>query len=157
MTARGYLDVGAEIGITMSHSRPRVSNDNPHSESHFRTMKYRPEFPGRFANVEHARTWAEDHFQWHNFEHCHSGLAGFTSEQVFTGRFEEIAADRQEALDIAFANTPERFVKGAPKVKKPPPFVAINPVVTEDGEVLKPDQVNFPTLSAAKERPPKLH
>lgn len=156
MTARGYLDVGAEIGITMSHSRPRVSNDNPYSESHFRTMKYRPEFPGRFASVSHARTWGESHFQWHNFEHCHSGLAGFTPGQVFTGRFEEVIVERQSALNSAFTKAPERFVNGAPKVKRPPSFAAINPVVTEEGEVTKPDQVNFPTLSAAKKRPPKL-
>ncbi len=157
MTARAYLDVGAEIGVTMSHSRPRVSNDNPHSESHFRTMKYRPDFPGLFENVEHARSWGEGHFQWHNFQHCHSRLAGFTPEQVFTGRFETIAVERQTALDKGFTTAPERFVKGAPKVKRPPPFVAINPVVTEEGQIVKPDQVNFPTLSAAKERQPKLY
>ena len=85
MTAHGYLDQMRELAITCSHSRPRVSNDNPYSESQFKTQKYQPDYPGRFKDIDHARLWIEAYTQWYNAEHHHSGLAGFTPEQVFTG------------------------------------------------------------------------
>ncbi|MEK6748892.1 MAG: integrase core domain-containing protein [Pseudomonadota bacterium] len=86
MIARGYLDLMSELGATCSHNRPRVSNDNAFSESQFKTLKYQPDYPDRFADIAEARTWCEAYFDWYNFQHAHSGLAGFTPEQVFTGR-----------------------------------------------------------------------
>ncbi|MBV1878743.1 MAG: integrase core domain-containing protein [Pseudomonadales bacterium] len=71
-----------ELDVTCSHSRPRVSNDNPFSESQFKTQKYQPDYPGRFNGLSHARNWCEDYFDWYNFEHHHSGLAGYTPEQI---------------------------------------------------------------------------
>jgi putative transposase len=99
MTAHGYLDDMSELDIMCSHSRPRVSNDNPFSESQFKTQKYQPDYPGRFDNEAHARRWCEDYFIWYNDEHHHSGIAGYTPEQVFTGRYNAIAEQKQRALD----------------------------------------------------------
>lgn len=150
MTAHGYLENMKELDITCSHSRPRVSNDNPFSESQFKTQKYQPDYPGRFDTLAHARQWCEDYFDWYNFKHHHSGLAGFTPEQVFTGRYYEVAKHKQRALDERFEKNPERFVKGRPHVKLPPKFVAINPIALKEGADLGvSDQVNFPTLTAA--------
>ncbi len=150
MTAHGYLDSMKELDVTCSHSRPRVSNDNPFSESQFKTQKYQPDYPGRFDRVSHARDWCEDYFDWYNYQHHHSGLAGFTPEQVFTGRVPDVAQQKQEALDKRFETNPERFVQGRPSVKLPPEFVAINPIATDENEDTQlSDCVNFPTLSAA--------
>jgi putative transposase len=148
MTAHGYLEDMKELDVTCSHSRPRVSNDNPFSESQFRTQKYQPDYPGRFISVTHASDWCEDYFQWYNFKHHHSGLSGFTPEQVFTGRHRDIAEQKQQVLDARYQRNPERFVKGRPLVKMPPDYVAINPVSLTPGEATD-DRVNFPTLTAA--------
>lgn len=148
MIAHGYLDEMKALDITCSHSRPRVSNDNPFSESQFKTQKYQPDYPGRFDDVAHARRWCEDYFDWYNHQHHHSGLAGFTPEQVFTGRYIAVAEQKQQALDARYAQNPERFVRGRPKVKLPPEWVAINPLLNDEGEPIV-DHVNFPTLTAA--------
>ena len=142
------LDLMAELAITCSHSRPRVSNDNPCSESQFKTLKQQPDYPGRFESAEHARHWCADYVAWYNFHHQHSGLAYFTPEQVFTGRFMEIAQIRQQALRGAYEAHPERFINGVPKVALPPTEVWINPV--QPDETPESIMVNFPTLPAAR-------
>lgn len=149
MIAHGYLESMMELDVTCSHSRPRVSNDNPFSESQFKTQKYQPDYPGRFDNIAHARRWCENYFRWYNFEHHHSGLSGFTPEQVFTGRYKAVAEQKQRALDARYDRNPERFVKGRPVVKLPPEFVAINPISAEESGEGLADCVNFPTLTAA--------
>ena len=149
MIAHGYLERMMEWDVTCSHSRPRVSNDNPFSESQFKTQKYQPDYPGRFESMAHARHWCEDYFRWYNLEHHHSGLSGFTPEQVFTGRYQGVAEQKQRALDERYKQNPERFVKGRPAVRLPPAFVAINPIPAEDGGKILADHVNFPTLTAA--------
>lgn len=154
MIARSYLDLMGELGVTCSHSRPRVSNDNPYSESQFKTAKAQPDYPGRFENADHARAWFADYVDWYNTEHHHSGLAGFTAEQVFTGRYRAIAADRQVALDAQYRAHPERFVHGPPQAAMPPETVTINPAMPEDPDAAS-EAVNFPTLTAARERQPK--
>ncbi len=128
MIARGYLDLMAEFGVTCSHSRPRVSNDNPTSEAQFKTLKYQPDYPGRFESAEHARRWCADYFAWYNHQHHHSGLGFYTPTQVFTGQYRAIASIREAALDAHYQQHPERFVKGPPKVALPPAQVLINPV-----------------------------
>jgi putative transposase len=138
MTAHGFLDLLAELGVDSSHSRPRVSNDNAFSEAQFKTLKYQPDFPGRFRDVEHARAWCAEFFDWYNHHHQHSGLALFTPADVFHGRIEQLIATRQAGLDTAYAAHPERFVHGRPKAARPPAIVAINP--------LEPD---IPLLSAS--------
>lgn len=118
----------AELGASRSFSRPRVSDDNAFSEAHFKTMKYQPDYPGRFTGVQHGRGWLQEFFGWHNDEHHHAGLALFTPADVFYGRVEEVAEVRQRALDAAYAAHPERFPRGAPIVRRPPAKVQINPV-----------------------------
>ena len=148
MIARGYLDLMGELGVTCSHSRPRVSNDNAFSESQFKMMRYQPDYPRRFASPSHARQWCSEHFDWYNFAHHHRGLAGYTPEQVFTGRFEVVARTRQAALNEQYRCHPERFVNGPPKTQLPPAQVPINPIENE-GDHADVAMVNMPTLPAA--------
>ena len=149
MTAHGYLDQMLELDITCSHSRPRVSNDNPYSESQFKTQKYQPDYPGRFNDINHARLWIKEYVDWYNTEHHHSGIAGFTPEQVFTGSYHEIAKSKQQALDAGYQKHPKRFAKGRPAVSMPSKVVAINPIKPSEDGALVDDRVNFPTLTAA--------
>lgn len=138
------------LGVDQSFSRPRVSNDNPFQESHFKTMKYQPDYPGRFATVEHARAWLQDFFGWHNNDHHHSGLALFTPADVFFERVVTVHAVRQEALDAAFALHPARFPNGAPKAALPPAEVNINPLeamaITVPGETSTASKINAAPL-----------
>ena len=149
MTAHGYLNFMNELDVTCSHSRPRVSNDNPFSESQFKTQKYQPDYPGRFTDSSHARQWCGTYFDWYNVEHHHSGLARFTPEQVFTGRYREVAVQKQRILDKRYERNPERFVHGHPIVPMPPETVAIDPIAETGEDLVIDDRVNFPTLSAA--------
>jgi putative transposase len=113
----GYLY--AELGITRTFSRPQVSNDNPYSESQFKTLKYRPEFPDRFGSVQHARSFGRRFFSWYNTEHRHSGIAMLTPEDVHRGRAARVLEHRREVLERAYAAHPERFVRKPPE---PPPL-----------------------------------
>ena len=120
----------ATLGAQRSFSRPHVSDDNPFSESQFKTMKYQPDYPGRFAGELHARGWLAPFFGWHNDEHHHSNLALFTPADVFFGRVAEVCSVRQVALDAAYEAHPERFPHGAPRVLIPPSEVSINPITS---------------------------
>jgi putative transposase len=153
MTANRYIDLISDMGIVLSHSRPRVSNDNAFSEAQFKTQKYQPDYPGRFQNNAHARRWCEAYFDWYNFDHHHTGLAGYTPEQVFTGRYRDVVADKQQALDERYARHPERFVNGKPHAPLPPSRVVINPPTPEQLAAGGNDQVNFPTLPSTADRP----
>ena len=127
MTSHGFAELLSELGIERSYSRPRVSNDNAFSESHFRTVKYQPDYPGRFQDVRHARRWFSEFFTWYNNEHHHSGLALFTPREVYFGQTKEVAKQREEALLKAYESHPERFVHGVPRQSMPPARVFINP------------------------------
>jgi putative transposase len=118
----------ASLGIDPSFSRPRISDDNPFSEAQFKTLKYQPDYPGKFVGLQQARAWLASFFGWSNDEHHHSGLALFTPAEVFFGRVPQVAAVRQAALDAQYTNHPERFPNGPPKVRLPPQVVAINPI-----------------------------
>ncbi len=120
----------ASLGASRSFSRPRVSDDNAFSEAQFKTLKYQPDYPGRFEGELHARGYLQDFFGWHNDEHHHSGLALFTPSDVFHGRVDQVAAVRQATLDNAYRAHPERFPNGPPRVPLPPAAVHINPLVT---------------------------
>jgi len=120
----------ATLGAQRSFSRPHVSDDNAFSESQFKTMKYQPDYPGRFAGELHARGWLAPFFGWHNDEHHHSNLALFTPADVFFGRIAEVRTVRQTALDAAYDAHPERFPHGAPRVLLPPIEVSINPITS---------------------------
>ena len=117
----------ADLGVTKTHSRPHVSDDNPFSESHFKTLKYRPEFPDRFGSLQHARSFCQDFFPWYNTEHHHSGLGLLTPEVVHSQRAEQVRKLRQQTLDIAYTVHPERFVRKPPQPPALPTEVWINP------------------------------
>ena len=117
----------ADLGVTKSHSRPHVSNDNPFSESQFKTMKYRPEFPERFGSLEDARTFCRDFFSWYNTQHYHSGIGLLTPEQVHDGLAQQIVKERQEVLKKAYDKNPDRFKRGVPTPLTLPQAVWINP------------------------------
>ena len=116
----------SDLGVTKTHSRPHVSNDNPFSESHFKTLKYRPGFPERFGAPEDARGFSRDFFHWYNFEHHHSGLCLLTPADVHRGRATERVAARSRVLEAAYAQHPERFVGGLPLPASVPTTVWIN-------------------------------
>ena len=118
------------LGVQRSFSRPHVSDDNAFSEAQFKTLKYQPDYPGRFASELHARGWLAPFFGWHNDEHHHSNLALFTPADVFFGRVEQVRIVRQSALDAAHLAHPERFPHGAPHVLLPPSEVSINPLTS---------------------------
>lgn len=127
MKSKVVAQLLSDMGITKTHSRPHVSNDNPFSESQFKTMKYRPAFPKCFGCIQDARTFLVDFFQWYNHEHRHSGVALYTPADVHYGRTEEIHQRRQSALDAAYERHPERFVRKPPVAALPPQAVWINP------------------------------
>jgi len=117
----------ADLGVVKTHSRPKVSNDNPFSESQFKTMKYRPEFPERFGSVEHGRAFGHVFFPWYNEAHHHSALGFLTPAVVHYGLADGVRDQRQRVLAAAFAAHPERFVKGTPQPADLPQAVWINP------------------------------
>jgi putative transposase len=116
----------ADLGVTKSHSRPRISNDNPYSEAQFKTMKYRPDYPDFFGSLPDARAWAHGFFPWYNQEHKHSALGLLTPAVVHYGQTETVLRARQVVLDQAYAAHPERFVKGRPSPTRPQSEVWIN-------------------------------
>lgn len=131
MRSDGLAQLLGSLGVERSFSRPHVSDDNAFSESQFKTLKYQPDYPERFASITHARGWCQEFFSWYNDDHQHSGLALFTPADVYYGRVDEVAAVRQLALDGAYAAHAERFPNGAPLVRRPPVSVAINPLSVE--------------------------
>jgi putative transposase len=123
----------ADLGVTKTHSRPHVSDDNPYSESQFRTMKYRPEFPDRFGCIQDSRAFSQGFFRWYNEEHRHSSLGLLTPAMVHYGQAESVLQQRQAVLDVAYQLHPERFVRSAPKPPVLPSEVWINkPVATAE-------------------------
>jgi putative transposase len=127
MIGKPVAQLLADLGVTKSHSRPRVMNDNPYSEAQFKTLKYRPEFPQRFGCLEDARSFCRAFFTWYNHEHYHSGVGLMTPAMVHYGRAEEVRAQRQLALDEAYLRHPERFVRKPPQAPSLPTAVWINP------------------------------
>ena len=105
----------ADLGVTKTHSRPYTSTDNPYSEAHFKTLKYRPEFPDRFDSIEQARDFCRGFFDWYNHQHRHSGIGLMTPAAVHHGRAQALHAGRQRVLEAAYLATPERFVRRPPR------------------------------------------
>ena len=126
MTSKVVAFFLAELGVTKTHSRPYVSNDNPYSESQFKTMKYRPEFPDRFGCYQDAHRFCAEFFPWYNHEHHHSGLGYLTPYEVHYGLAEKRREQRAGALQVAYEKNPQRFVRGLPKPALLPTAVWIN-------------------------------
>jgi transposase InsO family protein len=166
MRSEGLAQLLGSLGVVRSFSRPHVSDDNAFSESQFKTLKYQPDYPGRFTSLAHGRAWCQEFFGWYNDHHQHSGLALFTPADVFFGRIEDVAARRQATLDTAYAAHPERFPNGPPVVRRPPVSVAINPLSVAAASLLDPaapvaeaiaclEVVAPPTTSRSRRRVPK--
>ena len=119
----------ADLGVTKTHSRPQVSNDNPFSEAQFRTLKYCPLFPERFGSLEDGRVFGQSFFRWYNHEHHHSGLGFLTPAIVHFGHAAAVRAQREVVLAAAYTAHPERFVNGPPRAADLPTAVWINPPV----------------------------
>ena len=116
----------SDLGVTKTHSRPYVSNDNPYSESQFKTLKYCPDFPGRFGSIEHARNFCVEFFEYYNGAHRHSGIGLMTPAAVHYRRSEKLREARQETLFEAYSKHPERFVNGVPRAPALPHEAWIN-------------------------------
>lgn len=127
MTAQPVVALLDKLCVGRSHSRPHVSDDNPFSESQFRTLKYHPEFPDRFASFEHAHHFVGEFMGWYNNVHRHSGIAMLTPEMVHRGQADDVLAARHEVMLAAYRAKPERFISGSPKRHVLPSAVWINP------------------------------
>ena len=127
MKAKATALLLADLGVTKSHSRPYTSNDNPFSESCFKTLKYQPQFPKRFGCIEDAKAFCRHFFNWYNRDHHHAGIGLMTPDQVHYGQADAIHAARQNILDRAYAANPERFVRKLPNPPNKPTAVWINP------------------------------
>ena len=126
MTSKPVAFLMADLGVTKTHSRPYVSDDNPYSESQFRTMKYRPEFPDRFGCIQDSRAFCQQFFHWYNQQHRHSGIGLLTPAMVHFGDAQAVLARRQRVLDAAYQAHADRFVRRPPKPLPLPSAVWIN-------------------------------
>jgi putative transposase len=126
MRSKPVAQLLADLGVTKTHSRPYTANDNPYSEAHFKTLKYRPAFPGRFGCVQDARAWARPFFHWYNYQHYHTGLGLMTPASVHHGLAQAVRQQRNHVLLAAYAARPERFVNGPPTAPALPAAVWIN-------------------------------
>jgi putative transposase len=126
MTSKSVAMLLADLGVTKSHSRPHVSDDNPYSEAQFKTLKHHPTFPDRFGSIQDARAFCQGFFGWYNVEHRHSGIGLLTPADVHHGRAEQITLARGVVLDTAYAAHPERFVRKPPQPPRLPEAVWIN-------------------------------
>jgi putative transposase len=127
MTSKPVAFLLADLGVTKTHSRPHVSNDNPYSEAQFKTLKYRPGFPDRFGSLQDARAFCRQFFGWYNTAHRHAGIAMMTPEAVHYGHAAQLHQARAQVLAAAYAAHPERFVRRPPTPKPLPTAVWINP------------------------------
>lgn len=116
MKSKGVSELLVDLGVIKTHSRPHVSNDNPYSESNFKTLKYCPQFPGKFGSLQDARAFCKVFFNWYNKEHHHSGIGLMTPGQVHYNLSQQIYEKRSNVLLEAFEKNPNRF-----KRKKPSP------------------------------------
>jgi putative transposase len=127
MTSKPVTFMLADLGVTKTHSRPHVSDDNPYSESQFKTLKYRPEFLDRFGSIQDARAFCQVFFPWYNHEHHHRGIALLTPDMLHYGMAGAVIEQRQKVLDRAYVRNPERFTHARPKHPLQPTAVWINP------------------------------
>ena len=126
MTSKPVALLLADLGVTQSHSRPHVCDDDPFSEAQFKTLKYRPDFPDRFSSIEAARLHCQDFFAWYNDEHRHTGLGLHTAADVHYGLADAVRDKRADVLDAAYAAHPERFVRKPPQPPTMPTTAWIN-------------------------------
>lgn len=147
MKSHSVAQLLATLGVTKSHNRPHVSNDNPFSESQFKTLKYRPEFPDRFGSQQDAHGFCGRFFPWYNHEHYHWGIGLLTPATVHYGQAEEALAARRQVLQAAYTAHPERFVRKPPEPPELPAAVWINPPAHsgKTPQIHNPNHSNFVT------------
>ena len=136
MRSKLLAELLSKLDAVRSFSRPHTSNDNPFSESAFKTLKYHPTFPKRFHGDVDGRAFCKPYFDWYNDEHHHSGIALLTPAEVHFGRADEALKRRHQVKLAGYHAHPERFVKGPPRIDEIPRVVYINPpprVVTSTG------------------------
>ena len=138
MRSKPVASLLVDLDVTNSHSRPHVSDDNPYSESQFKTMKYRPEFPDRFGCIEDARAHCQAFFPWYNAQHCHSGIGYMTPHSVHYGLAADMRVIRQASLDAAFLAHPNRFKHKRPQLPPMPTAAWINPPSQEKNPISEP-------------------
>jgi putative transposase len=134
----------SDLGVAKSHSRPQVSNDNPYSESQFKTMKYCPQFPDRFGGPQHGRQFCRGFFDYYNNDHRHAGIELLTPATVHYGRAEHVLAQRHETMLAAYRAHPERFVNGPPRLSDLPQQVWINPPVKKEQPLIVTPSMSSP-------------
>jgi putative transposase len=134
MISQTLAQLLGKLGVVKSHTRPYTPDDNPFSEAHFKTMKYRPDYPDRFESLDAARAWARRFFAWYNNEHRHSSLGLMTPAVVHYGQAAFLTAQRQVTLHAAYEAHPERFVKGLPQPPELPDAVWLNPPTPEGSD-----------------------
>lgn len=127
MRSKCVADLLVDLHVISSHGRPHVSDDNPYSESQFKTLKYRPQFPDRFGCLQDARAYCQAFFDWYNNRHRHSGIGHMTPANVHFELAESIRLARQATMDAAFLANPHRFRNGPPRIPALPTAVWINP------------------------------
>ncbi len=142
MTSKGVAQLLADLDVTKSHSRPYVSNDNPFSESHFKTLKYRAEFPRRFGSYQDTRAFNRAFFTWYNTQHRHSAIALLSPFDVHYGRADDILRARHQKLLQAYRAHPERFVSGPPQLPALPEAVWINPPLPRPDSPKEPSTIH---------------
>lgn len=138
MRSKPVASLLVDLDVAKSHSRPHVSDDNPYSESQFKTMKYRPGFPERFGCIEDARAHCQAFFPWYNAEHCHSGIGYMTPHSVHYGLAADLRLIRQATLDAAFLAHPNRFKNKRPQLPPMPTAAWINPPSEEKKPTREP-------------------
>ena len=126
MKSKAVAHLLSDLGITKTHSRPHVSNDNPYSESQFKTLKYCPAFPERFGSIQDSRSFCRGFFTWYNQEHYHSGIGLLTPESLHYGLAEQIITSRSTVLAEAYEKHPNRFKGRMPRPPALPQAVWIN-------------------------------
>lgn len=132
MTSKCLAHLLLDLGIVKTHSRPHVSNDNPYSEAHFKTLKYCPQFPGRFGSIQDARSFCREFFTWYNQEHRHSGIGLVTPEQLHYGLAAQVVDQRRQVLKAAFEANPARFKGKMPEPPALPTAAWINKPASDD-------------------------
>lgn len=150
MMSKAVSQLYADLGITKSVNRPHVSNDNPFSESQFKTLKYQPSFPKRFGSQEDARGFCREFFDWYNNEHYHSGIALMTPATVHYGLAEACNEQRQRVLKAAFQQHPERFVRGLPRTIPLPEAVWINPPIVKNKDDFASTALSISIISSVR-------
>lgn len=153
MTSKPGELLPADLGVTQSHRRPHVSNDTPYSEAQFKTLKYRPGFPRRFASIQAARAHCQNFFPWYNNQHPHGGLGLHTAADIHHGRAATVRAGRAQVLTAAYLAHPERFVRRPPTPPKLPAGSWINPPEEKPGPKRWPQTAPSPAARPVRMTP----